>query len=113
MSFGAAVSSLAYATFHPLQTSKAVYAALVAPVQTGTMRQCIDLLSCVSINGLQLLTVCPKLITLLGTQQMEEVAIQSVALLQAGHHLLQSSEVKVIAAQVSSSSSSSTRSNGR
>ena len=100
MPLHAAVSTLAYATLHPLQATKAALAALVSPVHTGAVKQCVELLSCVSVNGLQLLAVCPTLLGLLGTQQMEQVALQAMALLQCTHHVLQCSEVRVIAEQV-------------
>ena len=100
MSLYTAISSLMYATLHPLQTTKAAYAALTLPAHTAGLRQCVELLSCVSVNGLQLLTVCPALLSLLGTQQTELVAVQGMALLQSAHTVIQCSEVKVIVEQI-------------
>ena len=110
MSFWTVVSFLSHATFHPRQTMQAAYATLSSPAHKGVMRQYVELLSRVSINGLQLLTVCPKLISLLGTRQMEQVALQGMALLQDVHSLLQSSEVKMIAEQASSPAAARTSS---
>ena len=80
---------------------QAARAALVGAMPTDAVKQYAELLGCASVSGLQLLTLCPALLSLLGTPQMEELAVQAVALLQGAHRALQCSEVRVIAEQVS------------